>query len=69
MAAIHPTAKDGGLSCFSYRNELFNLMVKEILEKIDETSKDYNNSADLRDGYVKEISDKIKIIHNLISED
>ena len=41
MAAIHPTAKDGGLSCFSYRNELFNLMVKEILEKIDETSKEH----------------------------
>ena len=49
--------------------ELFNLMVKEILEKIDKMSKDYNNSADLRVDYVKEISDKIKIIHSLICED
>ena len=47
-------------------NELFNLMVKEILEKID---RDYNNSAELKDSYVKEISDKIKVVHNLICED
>lgn len=50
-------------------NELFNLMVKEILEKIDEMSKDYNNSAELRVSYVKEISDKIKLIHSIICED
>ena len=30
-------------------NELFNLMVKEILENIDEMSRDYNNSAELKD--------------------
>ena len=47
-------------------NELFNLTVKEILEKID---RDYNNSAELKDSYVKEISDKIKVVHNLICED
>lgn len=47
-------------------NELFNLMLKEILEKID---RDYNNSAELKDSYVKEISDKIKVVHNLICED
>lgn len=47
-------------------NELFNLMVKEILEKIE---RDYNNSAELKDSYVKEISDKIKVVHNLICED
>lgn len=41
-------------------NELFNLMLKEILEKID---RDYNNSAELKDSYVK------KIVHNLICED
>lgn len=29
-------------------NELFNLMVKEILENIDEMSRDYNNSAELK---------------------
>ena len=37
-------------------NELFNLMVKEILEKIN---RDYNNSAELKDSCIKEISDKI----------
>lgn len=47
-------------------NELFNLTVKEILEKIE---RDYNNSAELKDSYVKEISDKIKVVHNLICED
>lgn len=47
-------------------NELFNLMLKEILEKIE---RDYNNSAELKDSYVKKISDKIKLIHNLICED
>ena len=47
-------------------NELFNLMVKEILEKID---RDYNNSAELKDSYIKEISDSIKVIHGLICED
>ena len=47
-------------------NELFNLMVKEILEKID---RDYNNSAELKDSYIKEISDKIKVVHNLICKD
>ena len=50
-------------------NELFNLMVKEILEKIDEMSRDYNNSAELKDSYVKELSGKIKVVHNLICED
>lgn len=44
-------------------NELFNLTVKEILEKIDEMSRDYNNSAELKDSYVKEI------IHKIICED
>lgn len=43
-------------------NELFNLMVKEILEKIDEMSRDYNNSAELKDSYIKEISDKINTL-------
>ena len=43
-------------------NELFNLMVKEILEKIDEMSRDYNNSAELKVSYIKELSDKIKVI-------
>ena len=47
-------------------NELFNLMLKEILEKID---RDYNNSAELKDSYIKEISDNIKVIHDLICED
>ena len=47
-------------------NELFNLMLKEILEKIE---RDYNNSAELKDSYVKEISDSIKVIHSLICED
>ena len=47
-------------------NELFNLTVKEILEKIE---RDYNNSAELKDSYIKEISDKIKVVHNLICED
>ena len=50
-------------------NELFNLMVKEILEKIDKMSRDYNNSAELKDSYIKEISDSIKVIHGLICED
>ena len=50
-------------------NELFNLMVKEILEKIDEMSRDYNNSAELKDSYIKEISGKIKVVHSLICED
>ena len=50
-------------------NELFNLTVKEILEKIDEMSRDYNNSAELKDSYIKEISDKIKVVHSLICED
>lgn len=43
-------------------NELFNLMAKEILEKIDEMSRDYNNSAELKDSYIKEISDKINTL-------
>ena len=43
-------------------NELFNLMLKEILEKIDEMSRDYNNSAELKDSYIKEISDKINTL-------
>ena len=43
-------------------NELFNLMVKEILEKIDEMSRDYNNSAELKDSCIKEISDKINTL-------
>ena len=47
-------------------NELFNLMLKEILEKIE---RDYNNSAELKDSYIKEISDNIKVIHGLICED
>ena len=34
--------------------------VKEILEKID---RDYNNSAELKDSYIKEI------IHKIICED
>ena len=50
-------------------NELFNLMVKEILENIDEMSRDYNNSAELKDSYIKEISGNIKVIHGLICED
>ena len=50
-------------------NELFNLMAKEILEKIDDMSRDYNNSAELKDSYIKEISDSIKVIHGLICED
>ena len=41
-------------------NELFNLTVKGILEKID---RDYNNSAELKDSYIKEI------IHKIICED
>ena len=40
-------------------NELFNLMLKEILEKID---RDYNNSAELKVSYIKEISDKINTL-------
>ena len=40
--------------------------VKEILEKID---RDYNNSAELKVSYIKEISDNIKVIHGLICED
>ena len=43
-------------------NELFNLMVKEILENIDEMSRDYNNSAELKDSYIKELSDKINTL-------
>ena len=43
-------------------NELFNLMVKEILEKIDKMSRDYNNSAELKDSYIKEISVKINTL-------
>ena len=50
-------------------NELFNLMVKEILENIDEMSRDYNNSAELKDSYIKEISNDIKVVHTLICED
>ena len=44
----------------------FKMYVKEILEKID---RDYNNSAELKDSYVKKISGKIKVVHNLICED
>ena len=44
----------------------FRMHVKEILEKID---RDYNNSAELKVSYIKEISDKIKVVHNLICED
>ena len=47
----------------------FRIYVKEILEKIDKMSRDYNNSAELKDSYIKEISDKIKVVHNLICED
>ena len=35
------------------------MYVKEILEKID---RDYNNSVELKDSYVKEISDKINTL-------
>ena len=34
----------------------------EILEKIDEMSSDYNNSAELKDSYIKEISVKINTL-------
>lgn len=44
----------------------FRMYAKEILEKID---RDYNNSAELKDSCIKEISDKIKVVHNLICED
>ena len=37
----------------------FRTHVKEILEKID---RDYNNSAELKDSYIKEISDKINTL-------
>ena len=40
-------------------NELFNLMAKEILEKIN---RDYNNSDELKDSCVKELSDKINTL-------
>ena len=49
-------------------NELFFFFLKEILENIDEMSRDYNNSAELKDSYIKEISDNIKVIHGLICE-
>ena len=42
------------------------MYAKEILEKIDI---DYNNSAELKDSYIKELSGKIKVVHNLICED
>ena len=44
----------------------FRMYVKEILEKI---YSDYTNSAELKDSYIKEISDSIKVIHGLICED
>ena len=34
----------------------------EILEKIDEMSRDYNNSAELKVSYIKEIYDKINTL-------
>ena len=37
----------------------FRMHVKEILEKID---RDYNNSAELKVSYIKEISDKINTL-------
>ena len=37
----------------------FRMYVKEILEKID---RDYNNSAELKDSYIKEISVKINTL-------
>ena len=37
----------------------FRTHVKEILEKIN---RDYNNSAELKDSYVKELSDKINTL-------
>ena len=37
----------------------FRMYVKEILEKIN---RDYNNSAELKESYVKEISDKINTL-------
>lgn len=37
----------------------FRIHVKEILEKIN---RDYNNSAELKDSYVKELSDKINTL-------
>ena len=40
----------------------FRMHVKEILEKIDEMSRDYNNSAELKVSYIKEISDKINTL-------
>ena len=40
----------------------FRMYVKEILEKIDEMSRDYNNSAELKYSYIKEISDKINTL-------
>ena len=40
----------------------FRIHVKEILEKIDEMSRDYNNSDELKDSYIKEISDKINTL-------
>lgn len=37
----------------------FKIHAKEILEKID---RDYNNSAELKVSYVKELSDKINTL-------
>ena len=37
----------------------FRIHVKEILEKID---RNYNNSAELKDSYIKEISGKINTL-------
>lgn len=37
----------------------FRMHAKEILEKID---RDYNNSAELKDSYIKEISNKINTL-------
>lgn len=37
----------------------FRIYVKEILKKID---RDYNNSAELKDSYIKEIFDKINTL-------
>ena len=61
--------KSSNIFLIMVSNELFNLMEKEILEKIDKMSRDYNNSAELKDSYIKEISDSIKVIHGLICED
>ena len=37
----------------------FRMYVKEILEEIN---RDYNNSAELKDSYIKELSDKINTL-------